>query len=113
MKQHQKFVTALAMMLVLGGLSPVMAADATARAVAEPERQSDGHSATATAEQVQPRHGQFESRASLTLTPEQMDKIHGGECTCSSVETSLHIALYNWMLISAAQMQGANGLSHY
>ena len=61
MRQRQKLAIALGVMVVLGGLSPVMAADPTPLGVAGPERQSDGHSATP-----------------LTLSEEQLDNVHAG-----------------------------------
>ena len=77
MKQRQKFVIALSVMAVLGGLSPVMAADATPTAVAGPERQSDGHSGTP-----------------LTLSEKQLDNVHAG-MAWASVGAAIFRAIVN------------------
>jgi hypothetical protein len=63
MRQQQKFITTLSLIVALSGLSPVMAADAG--------RPSGG-------EKFQPDSRPIESPLGYKLSPEQMDKLYGG-----------------------------------
>jgi hypothetical protein len=63
MRQQQKFMTTLSLIVALSGLSPVVAADA---------------GGTSGGERVQPDQRQFERPMMYKLTPEQMDNLHAG-----------------------------------
>ena len=63
MKRPQKFISALSLREALGGLSPVVAADA---------------GRTADDMRVQPYQRHFEKHLGFKLSPEQMDNVHAG-----------------------------------
>jgi len=84
MKQRQ-YITTFSLIVALTGLSPVMAADA---------------GRTSAGERGQPDQKRFESTLGYKLSPEQMDKVHGG--TISPVKP---------LTVLAQDMYG-NTLSH-
>jgi hypothetical protein len=72
MKQQQKFITTLGLIVALSSLSPVMAADVGSTSGGEAKQASSTPS---------------ESHKRYQLSTPQMDKIHGGQCSCNQQAT--------------------------
>lgn len=67
MKRQQKFVTTLSLIVAVSGVSPVVAADA----------------GSTSGEAKQANSTPSESHKRYQLSTAEMDKIHGGQCSCN------------------------------